>query len=104
MGIDNDTKTKLWLMAAGLAGGFITLTTTKQELTVGQKIAYLISALFVALFITPWACEYFGITSPTALTGLGFTMGAFWQIVVARGAEFMQNWRRTGPNEAQDDQ
>ena len=101
MDIDNETKTKLWLMAAGLAGGFITLTTSKQEMTFKQRIAYLISALFVALFITPWACEYFGITSTTALTGLGFTMGAFWQIVVARGAEFIQNWRRPGNNEAQ---
>lgn len=89
-------KQRLWLMLAGLAGGFITLTTSKSDLTMGQKIAYLVSALFVALFITPWACEYFGIRSPNALVGMGFTMGAFWQIVVAKGAELVKGWRAPG--------
>jgi len=91
---DDDLKSKLWLMFAGLAGGFISLTSGKNELTFKQQIAYLVSALLVALFLTPWACEYFKITSPTAISGLGFFMGAFWQIIIARGAEFAKSWRR----------
>lgn len=96
--MDDEIKRRLWLMFAGLAGGFITLTSSKQELSLGQRAAYLVSALFVALFITPWACEYFGITSPSALTGLGFTMGAFWQVVVAKGGEIIKAWRMPGGN------
>lgn len=90
--MDEELKQRLWLMFAGIAGGFITLTTSKQDLTRGQRIAYLLSALFVALFITPWACEYFGVKSPNALIGMGFTMGALWQVVVAESSEFIKRW------------
>jgi FtsH-binding integral membrane protein len=91
--MNEELKRRLWLMAAGLAGGFITLNMRKQELTAGQQIAYLISALLVALFLTPWACEYFGIVTPSAVSGLAFVVGAFWQTVISKGAEVLQNWR-----------
>lgn len=91
--MDDELKRRLWLMAAGLAGGFITLTTSKEDMTSNQKVAYLLSALLVALFITPWVCEYFNVTSPSAISGLGFFMGAFWQVVVVRGGELIKSWR-----------
>lgn len=69
------------------------MTTSKEPMSVNQRIAYLLSALLVALFITPWACEYFNITSPSAISGLGFFMGAFWQVVIVRGGEWLKGMK-----------
>ena len=91
--MDDELKRHFWLMAAGLAGGFITLTTSKETMTANQKITYLLSALLVALFITPWVCEYFNVVSPSAISGLGFFMGAFWQVVIVRGGELLKHWK-----------
>lgn len=91
--MDDELKRRLWLMAAGLAGGFVTLTTSKQEMTMGQRVSYLLSALFTALFVVPYGCEYFNISSPSGLTFIGFVTGAFWQIIIVKGSDFIKNWK-----------
>lgn len=92
----DEFKARLWVMAAGIGGGFITMTRKQQQLTTGERMTYLISALLVALFVTPWACEYFGIVSPKAVSGLAFFMGAFWQTVVIKGGEVFKGWKAPG--------
>lgn len=84
-----ELKAKLWLLLAGLSGGFVGQFTSNEPLTTKQRLGFILSGIVTALFIIPWASGYFGLSTAEASSGLAFVAGIYWKQVVTKAGELV---------------
>ncbi|EKB02669.1 hypothetical protein HMPREF9711_03131 [Myroides odoratimimus CCUG 3837] len=65
---------ELVLLLAGIAGGFVSLTSKPKNMTRMQQIGTVISGGLTANYLTPLVAEWWG-SSGQALYGLAFALG-----------------------------
>lgn len=86
-------KHYLLLAAAGLSGAFIGLTMHPGERTPFQRLAFIVSGLLVAFWLSPVICRYFGLTSPEEISAVAFVAGAFWSSIVDKAGQLVEAFR-----------
>lgn len=85
----DEIRAKLWLIAAGLFGGFIGQFTSNEPLTPAQRAGFILAGVGTALFLIPWAASYFGLNSTEATSALSFIAGIYWKKVILKAGELI---------------
>lgn len=89
----------LWLAAAGLSGAYIGMMMKPIQLTARHKMAYLVSGLLVAFWLTPVLCKYFNLVTPEEISGVAFISGAFWSSIMDKVKQKIDNFSGPAPEE-----
>lgn len=85
----DDLKAKLWLLAASLGGGFTGQLLADEPLTSKQRAGFIIAGCCTAIFLIPWALNYYGVTAQEAVSGSAFLAGAFWKRIIVKASELV---------------
>lgn len=84
-----ELKAKAWLIVAALGGSFIGQYISDEPLNNKQRLGFIIAGVCTALFLIPWALEYFGVSGTTAASGLSFIAGVYWKKVIVKAGELV---------------
>jgi hypothetical protein len=85
----DDLKTKLWLLAASLGGGFTGQLLADEPLSRNQRAGFIIAGCCTAIFLIPWILNYYGVTAQEAGTGAAFLAGAFWKRIIVKASDLI---------------
>lgn len=89
--MSDELRAKLWLLLAGLSGGFIGQFTSSEPLTQKQRLGFILSGMMTALFIVPWAAGYFGVSKTEATSVLAFVAGVYWKQIIIEAGKFIES-------------